>query len=211
MIDVKKFFTALSEGKIDAVKELVQGALAEGASADTILNEGLIKAMEQVGVLFKNGEIYMPEVLVAAHTMHAALGVLRPILAKAAGKKAVKVILGTVKGDLHDIGKNLIGMMLEGGGFDVVDVGVDVSPETFIQAAKDQNAQVIGMSALLTTTMTQMKVTVAAVRAAGLDHVKVIVGGAPVTEAFARQIGADGYAADAGSVVGKVKELLGAA
>jgi len=209
MIDPKDFFKTLSAGKIDEVQELIQKALAEGTSADAILNEGLIKAMGEIGVLFKNGEIFMPEVLVAAHTMHAALGVLKPILAKATGKKAAKVVLGTVKGDLHDIGKNLIGMMLEGGGFEVVDVGVDVPPEKFIQTAKDQNAQLIGMSALLTTTMMQMKTTVAAVRAAGLNNVKVIVGGAPVTEAFARQIGADGYAADAGTVVEKVKELLG--
>lgn len=209
MIDAKEFFAGLSEGKVDVVKELVQRLLAEGNPAEAVLNEGLVKAMEQIGILFKDGEIYMPEVLVAAHAMHAGMGVLKPILAKAAAPKAAKVVLGTVKGDLHDIGKNLIGMMLEGGGFDVVDVGVDVPAEKFIQTAKDQNAQVIGISALLTTTMMQMKATVAAVRAAGLDRVKVIVGGAPVTETFARQIGADGYAADAGTVVGKVKELLG--
>jgi 5-methyltetrahydrofolate--homocysteine methyltransferase len=211
MIDAKEFFQVLSRGRIDEVTALTQRALAGGASAEEVLNAGLIRAMEQIGVLFKNGDIYMPEVLVAAHAMHAALGVLKPILAKAAGKKAAKVVLGTVKGDLHDIGKNLIGMMLEGGGFDVVDVGVDVPPEKFIQTAKDHNAEVIGISALLTTTMMQMKATVEAVRAAGLNDVKVIVGGAPVTAAFARQIGADGYAADAGTVVGKVKELLGVA
>jgi 5-methyltetrahydrofolate--homocysteine methyltransferase len=211
MIDAKEFFQGLSRGRIDEVTALTQRALAGGASAEEVLNAGLIRAMEQIGVLFKDGDIYMPEVLVAAHAMHAALGVLKPLLAKADGKKAAKVVLGTVKGDLHDIGKNLIGMMLEGGGFDVVDVGVDVPPEKFIRTAKDHNAQVIGISALLTTTMMQMKATVEAVRAAGLNDVKVIVGGAPVTAAFARQIGADGYAADAGTVVSKVKELLGAA
>jgi 5-methyltetrahydrofolate--homocysteine methyltransferase len=160
-------------------------------------------------VLFRDGEIYIPEVLVAAHAMHAGLGVLKPILAKAAGRQATTVVLGTVKGDMHDIGKNLVGMMLEGGGFEVIDLGVDVPAEQFVQSAKESGAKLVAMSALLTTTMMQMKVTVEAVRAAGLKDMKVIVGGAPVTADFAGRIGADGYAADAGTVVGKVKELLG--
>jgi len=209
MIDAEVFFKALSEGKIDGVKELTQKALAEGNPPEKVLTEGLIKAMERIGVLFRNGEIYIPEVLVAAHAMHAGLGVLKPSLAKATDRKATIVVLGTVKGDMHDIGKNLVGMMLEGGGFEVIDLGVDVPEAKFVQAAKDSGAKLIAMSALLTTTMMQMKTTIEAIRATGLKNVKVIVGGAPVTAEFAQRIGADGYAVDAGTVVGKVKELLG--
>ncbi len=209
MIDADVFYNALSEGKVDEVKELTQRALADGTPPEKVLNEGLIKAMEQIGVRFRDGEIYIPEVLVAAHAMHAGMGVLKPILAKATDRKATKVVLGTVKGDMHDIGKNLIGMMLEGGGFEVMDLGVDVPEAKFVQAAKESGAKLIAMSALLTTTMMQMKATIEAIKAAGLKDVKVIVGGAPVTAEFAQRIGADGYAADAGTVVGKVKELLG--
>jgi len=209
MIDADVFYNALSEGKVDEVKELTQRALADGIPPETVLNEGLIKAMEQIGIRFRNGEIYIPEVLVAAHAMHAGMGVLKPILAKATDRKAATVVLGTVKGDMHDIGKNLIGMMLEGGGFEVMDLGVDVPEAKFVQAAKESGAKLIAMSALLTTTMMQMKVTIEAIKAAGLKDVKVIVGGAPVTADFARTIGADGYAADAGTVVEKVKDLLG--
>jgi len=209
MIDADVFYNALSEGKVDEVKELTQRALADGIPPDEVLNDGLIKAMEQIGVRFRNGEIYIPEVLVAAHAMHAGMGVLKPILAKTTDRKAATVVLGTVKGDMHDIGKNLIGMMLEGGGFEVLDLGVDVPEAKFVQAAKESGAKLIAMSALLTTTMMQMKVTIEAIKAAGLKDVKVIVGGAPVTADFARTIGADGYAADAGTVVEKVKDLLG--
>jgi 5-methyltetrahydrofolate--homocysteine methyltransferase len=208
MVDAKVFFQVLSEGNIDAVKEVTQRALADGNPAEEVLNAGLIKAMEQIGVRFRNGEIYIPEVLVAAHAMQAGLGVLRPILAKATGRKTTKVVLGTVKGDMHDIGKNLVGMMLEGGGFEVIDLGVDIPEARFIKAAQDSGAKVIAMSALLTTTMMQMKVTIEALKAAGLKDVRVIVGGAPVTAEFAARIGADGYASDAGTVVDKVKALL---
>jgi len=188
---------------------LTQKALEAGDSPDKILKEGLIKAMDRIGVLFKNNEIYIPEVLIAARAMHAGLGVLKPILAKSNTSAAAKIVIGTVKGDLHDIGKNLVGMMLEGAGFEVIDIGIDAPPEKFIQAAKDHKANVIGMSALLTTTMMQMKGTVEALQAAGLKgKVKTLVGGAPVTDEFARQIGADGYAADAASAVNKVKEVL---
>ncbi len=209
MIDADVFYHALSEGKVDAVTELTQRALADGNPPQVVLNEGLIKAMDQIGMRFRNGEIYIPEVLVAAHAMHAGLGVLKPILAKATDRKAATVVLGTVKNDMHNIGKNLVGMMLEGGGFEVLDLGVDVPEAKFVRAAKESGASLIAMSALLTTTMMQMKVTIEAIRAAGLKDVKVIVGGAPVTAEFARGIGADGYAADAGTVVEKVKELLG--
>jgi 5-methyltetrahydrofolate--homocysteine methyltransferase len=204
----EKFYEALSAGKMDEVKNLTQEALNRGEKAEDILSQGLIKAMDQIGVKFKNNEIYIPEVLIAARAMHAGLGVLKPILAKATTSTMAKIVLGTVKGDLHDIGKNLVGMMLEGGGFEVVDIGIDAPPEKFIQAAKEHGAKIIGMSALLTTTMMQMKATIEMVKSSGMG-VKMIVGGAPLTAEFARQIGADGYAADAASAVGKVKELLG--
>jgi len=210
MVDQEKFYQALSAGKMDEVKALTQKALNAGEAADKVLKEGLIKAMDRIGVQFKNNEIYIPEVLIAARAMHAGLGVLKPVLAKSTSSAATKVVLGTVKGDLHDIGKNLVGMMLEGGGFEVVDIGIDAPSEKFIQAAREHGAKIIGMSALLTTTMMQMKATIVMIKAAGLgDGVKTVVGGAPVTAEFARQIGADGYAADAASAVGKVKELLG--
>jgi len=209
MVDQEKYYQALSAGKMDEVKSLTQKALDAGDPPDKILKEGLIKAMDRIGVLFKNNEIYIPEVLIAARAMHAGLGVLKPILAKSNTSAAAKIVIGTVKGDLHDIGKNLVGMMLEGAGFEVIDIGIDAPPEKFIQAAKDHKANVIGMSALLTTTMMQMKGTVEALQAAGLKgKVKTMVGGAPVTDEFARQIGADGYAADAASAVNKLKELL---
>lgn len=212
MIDQEKFYKALSEGSMEEVKKLARDALDRGESAENILSQGLIKAMDQIGVKFKNCEIYIPEVLIAARAMHAGLGVLKPILAKSPASTAAKIVLGTVKGDLHDIGKNLVGIMLEGGGFEVVDIGIDAPPEKFIEAAKEHGARVIGMSALLTTTMMQMKATIEKAKAAGLSNrVKIMVGGAPVTAEFAKQIGADGYAPDAASAVGKVKELLGVA
>jgi 5-methyltetrahydrofolate--homocysteine methyltransferase len=209
MVDQEKYFQALSKGSMDEVKDLTQKALKAGDSADKILKEGLIKAMDRIGVLFKNNEIYIPEVLIAARAMHAGLAVLKPILAKSNAPAAAKIVIGTVKGDLHDIGKNLVGMMLEGAGFEVVDMGIDVPAEKFVQAAKEHKANAIGMSALLTTTMLQMKSTMEALQAAGLKgKVKAMVGGAPLTDEFAKQIGADGYAPDAASAVNKLKELL---
>jgi len=207
MIEKEKFYDALSEGSMDKVKELTQKALGAGNSAEKVLKEGLIPAMDQIGVRFRNNEIFIPEVLIAARAMHAGLGVLKPILAKSTTSVTTKVVLGTVKGDLHDIGKNLVGMMLEGAGFEVVDLGIDVPPEKFIQSAKENGAQVIGMSALLTTTMMQMKSTVEKIKAEGLK-VKTVIGGAPVTAEFAKQIGADGYAPDAASAVSSIKEVL---
>ncbi len=208
MIDSEKFYVALSEGKVEVVRELTQGALSSGESAEKILKEGLIQGMERIGVRFKNCEIYIPEVLIAARAMHAGLAVLKPILAKSSGAMTGKVTIGTVKGDLHDIGKNLVAMMLEGGGFEVTDLGIDVSPEKFVASLEASQAQVIGMSALLTTTMGQMKTTLQALETAGLrSKVKVIVGGAPVTERFAREIGADGYAPDAASAVDLAKSF----
>ncbi len=209
MADAEKFAQALFKGSVEEVKKLAQDALDRGEKPEAVLNEGLIKAMDQVGVKFKNCEIYIPEVLIAARAMHAGLAVLKPLLAKSSAAAAAKVVIGTVKGDLHDIGKNLVGMMLEGAGFEVIDAGIDVPPEKFIQAVKEQGAKVIGMSALLTTTMMQMKSTIEMVKSAGLTgKVKTMVGGAPVTAEFAKQIGADGYAPDAASAVEKIKELL---
>jgi 5-methyltetrahydrofolate--homocysteine methyltransferase len=207
MIDQEKFYEALCEGSMDKVKELTRKALNEGEAPEKVLKGGLIPAMDRIGVRFRNNEIFIPEVLIAARAMHAGLGVLKPILAKSTTSTTTKVVIGTVKGDLHDIGKNLVGMMLEGAGFEVVDVGIDVPPEKFIQSAKENGAQIIGMSALLTTTMMQMQTTVQKIKAEGLK-VKTVIGGAPVTAEFAKQIGADGYAPDAASAVSTIKEVL---
>jgi 5-methyltetrahydrofolate--homocysteine methyltransferase len=207
MIDQEKFYEALCEGSMDKVKELTQKALNEGEAAEKVLKGGLIPAMDRIGVRFRNNEIFIPEVLIAARAMHAGMGVLKPILAKSTTSTMTKVIIGTVKGDLHDIGKNLVGMMLEGAGFEVVDLGIDVPPEKFIQSAKESGAQIIGMSALLTTTMMQMQTTIQKIKAEGLK-VKTVIGGAPLTAEFAKQIGADGYAPDAASAVSMIKEVL---
>jgi len=207
VIGKEKFYNALAEGSMDKMKELTQNALNAGEAAENILKDGLIPAMDQIGVRFRNNEIFIPEVLIAARAMHAGLGVLKPILAKSGTSTTTKIVLGTVKGDLHDIGKNLVGMMLEGAGFEVVDLGIDVPPEKFIQSVKESGAEVIGMSALLTTTMMQMKSTVEKIKAEGIK-VKTVIGGAPVTAEFAQQIGADGYALDAASAVSTIKEVL---
>jgi 5-methyltetrahydrofolate--homocysteine methyltransferase len=209
MIDKENFYAVLSKGNMEAMKKLTREALDAGESPEAILKEGLIPGMDRVGVKFKNCEIFIPEVLIAARAMHAAMAILKPILSKSTSTLAAKIIIGTVKGDLHDIGKNLVIMMLEGGGFEVVDLGVDVPVNKFIEAVKQHQPQVVGMSALLTTTMREMKNTIQAVEWAGLkEQVKTIIGGAPVTERFAREIGADGYAADAASAVDLVKSLL---
>ena len=209
MVDKEKFHEALSQGKMEEVKKLTQEALDAGESAESILKDGLIQAMDRIGVRFKNCEIYIPEVLIAARAMHAGMAILKPILTKSAATRATRVAVGTVKGDLHDIGKNLVVMMLEGGGFEVTDLGIDVPREKFIEAIKNDQAQVIGMSALLTTTMREMKNTIQAIEQAGLrNKVKVVIGGAPVTERFAKEVGADGYAPDAASAVDTVKSLF---
>jgi 5-methyltetrahydrofolate--homocysteine methyltransferase len=208
MVNAEKFFTAISSGKMDEVKKLTQEALAAGEKADSILKEGLLPAMEQVGAKFKSNEIYIPEVLIAARAMHAGMGILNPILSKSSTSRSIKVIIGTVKGDLHDIGKNLVAMLLEGGGFDVIDLGIDVPPDKFVEAIKKHRPQVVGLSALLTTTMREMKNTIEAIQEAGLrTQVKTIIGGAPVTERFTKEIGADGYAPDAASAVDVVRSL----
>ena len=209
MIDQEKFHTLISQGKTEEVKRLTEETLERGEPVENILKDGLIQAMARIGGKFKNGEIYIPEVLIAARAMHAGLAVLKPILSKSSGSMTGKVIVGTVKGDLHDIGKNLVIMMLEGGGFEVIDLGIDVSADKFIEAIRQHQPQAVGMSALLTTTIKEMKSTIQEIEKAGLrKKVKILVGGAPVTERFAKDIGADGYARDAASAVDLVKSLV---
>jgi len=209
MVNAENFYGAVSQGKMDEVKKLTQEALDAGEKAESILKDGLLPAMEQIGVKFKNNEIYIPEVLIAARAMHAGMAILKPILSKSTATQAVKVIVGTVKGDLHDIGKNLVVMMLEGGGFEAIDIGTDVPPDKFVEAIKKHQPRVVGMSALLTTTMREMKNTLEAIQEAGLrKQVKAIIGGAPVTDRYAKEIGADGYAPDAATAVDLVKSLI---
>lgn len=199
-MDLHEISVQLQAGKAKMVKTLVQQALDEGIPAQTILEEGLIDGMNVIGEKFKNNEVFVPEVLVAARAMNQGAALLKPHLAEAGVKAAGKVCIGTVQGDLHDIGKNLVKMMMEGKGLEVIDLGTDVSPETFVNTAKEQNCQIICCSALLTTTMGVMGDVVKAAEAAGIrDQVKIMVGGAPVNEAFAKQIGADAYTSDAAS------------
>jgi len=200
---------AVIEGQIKVAPVKVKQGLDEGLQPDVILNEGLISAMKEVGELFEKGEYFVPEMLVSARAMSAALTILKPYLIKQGIKPIGKVAIGTVKGDMHDIGKNLVAMMLEGSGFEIVDLGCDVSPDKFVDAVRN-GARVVAMSALLTTTMTNMKVTIDAIKNGGLrNQVKIIVGGAPLTEAYAHEIGADAYSTDASSAVRKVHELVG--
>jgi 5-methyltetrahydrofolate--homocysteine methyltransferase len=209
MIEKEKFHTLLTQGKMEEIKKLTEKALKNGESPEAILKDGFIQAMDRIGVRFKSGEIYIPEVLIAARAMHAGMEVLKPILSKSTTRLSKKVAIGTVKGDLHDIGKNLVAMMLEGGGFEVIDLGVDVSAQKFVEAIRTHQPQVIGMSALLTTTIGEMKMTLEAIEKAGLrKEIKTIIGGAPLTAKFAREIGADGYAPDAASAVDVVTSLL---
>jgi len=208
MVDLTKLRDSLIYGKADEVRDMVKKALDEGQEVEKILNEGLIAGMNIVGEKFKRNEFYVPEMLIAARAMKAGMGILRPILIERDIKSSGTVILGTVRGDLHDIGKNLVGMMFEGGGFEVIDLGVDISPEKFVEAAKEKKAQLIGLSALLTTTMVSMKEVIEAVRKSDLKDVKIMIGGAPVTQSYADEIGADGYAPDAASAVDKAKELI---
>src|SRR3989339_1784056 len=198
---------ALMKGKANDVAALVTKAISEKISAEDILNKGLLAGMSVIGERFKKNEVYVPEVLIAARAMKAGMQILQPKLTSAGVKPIGIAVIGTVKGDLHDIGKNLVGMMLEGGGFKVIDIGIDASPEKFINATKESKASVIAMSALLTTTMVAMKSDIEELKKAG-DNAKVMIGGAPVTQAYADEIGASGYAPDAASAVDKAKELL---
>jgi len=202
MIDYELLNQLLYDGKADEVRALVQRALSEGRPADEVLAKGLIDGMRVVGEDFKHNRIFVPQVLVAARAMKAGMTVLKPLLTETTVAKPVAtVVMGTVKGDLHDIGKNLVCMMCEGAGFRVIDLGVDQGAGQFLAAARQHHADVVGMSALLTTTMPYMKVVIDAFREEGLDHVKLCVGGAPLNEGFAHEIGAHGYAADASSAV----------
>jgi 5-methyltetrahydrofolate--homocysteine methyltransferase len=206
---VKSVFDGVIEGNAPLVQEKVKEALGQGVAPGEILNQGMIAAMAEVGKRFEDGDFFVPEMLIAARAMQSGMALLKPHLLEGDVKTAGKVAIGTVKGDLHDIGKNLVAMMLEGAGFEIIDLGTDVPPEKFVEAVKNQSADVIAMSALLTTTMPNMKNTVEALKTAGLrDQVKVLIGGAPVTANYAQQIGADGYAPDASRAVALAKSLF---
>lgn len=202
---------AVIKGEIEEIERLTHEALNAGNTAQEILNEALIPAMDYVGDQMQKGLVFIPEVLLSARTMQTALNILKPHLSEGEVKMRGRVVLGTVKGDLHDIGKNLVGIMLQGAGFEVYDLGKDVPPEAFVKAVREKKPDIIGMSALLTTTMQMMKSTIDTLREAGVrEQVKVMVGGAPVTEEFAKEIGADGYAPDAALAVELAKKLLAA-
>ena len=200
---------ALQKGKAKIVKELVDKAIADGVPAPQVLNEGLLAGMDVIGEQFKNNEVYVPEVLIAARAMNAGMEILKPLLAEAGTKAIGKVAIGTVKGDLHDIGKNLVRMMIEGKGIDVVDLGVDVSAEKFFEAYKNEGVQIVCCSALLTTTMGEMKNVVDLFEREGLrDKVTIMIGGAPITDAYCKSIGADYYTPDAASAADVAKKVL---
>ncbi len=209
---IEQMLKDLYEGNAEAVKAGVEKALAEGTSAQDILDQGLLAGMDVVGRDFKSGDLYIPEVLLCARAMHAGLDVLKPLLAESRGGagRAVlgKLVIGTVQGDMHDIGKNLVSMMLEGAGFEVTDLGIDTAPEKFVEAVRTLQPKIVGMAAMLTTTMPVMRAVIEALAEAGLrDKVQVLVGGAPVTSAFARQIGADAFAPDAATAVDVARGL----
>ena len=197
---LSKLSTAIIEGDFNDAFEITEEALEEGLGADVILNNGLMPGMDHVGVEFKAGNMFVPEVLRSARAMQSAMDLVRPLLVETGAELAGKIIIGTVKGDLHDIGKNLVGMMCEGAGFEIIDLGKDVEPDAFVEAVKEHSPRILGMSALLTTTMRAMEQTIKALEEAGIrDSVKIMIGGAPVTQSFSDQIGADGYAANAAS------------
>lgn len=207
MADLKTLSEAVIKGDQKTAVDITRQALSEGMPPASILNEGLIAGMNVIGVRFKANQVYIPEVLISARAMKMAMEVLEPKLVEAGVKPLGKALVGTVQGDLHDIGKNLVAMMLKGAGFEVIDLGVDSSPEKFVAKAKESNPQIIGLSALLTTTMPAMEKTIRAIKDAGLSA-KTMIGGAPVTQAYADKIGADGYAPDAASAVDLAKSLL---
>jgi len=209
---LKKLAEDLYNGDAESVAALTQKALDDGLTPAEVLENGLIAGMNAVGKDFRDGILFVPEVLIAARAMHAGMSVLKPLLAESEIPATGRLVIGTVKGDLHDIGKNLVAMMMEGAGFEVHDLGVDVPAKEFVAAVKTKQPDVVGLSALLTTTMVEMKGVIEALRQAGLrNQIKVIVGGAPVTQKYAAEIGADGYAANASTAVEKAKDLLGIA
>ena len=207
MADLKALSEAIIKGDQNTAVEITKAALDEGTAAESVLNDGLVAGMDVVGARFKKSEIYIPEVLIAARAMKSAMEILEPELVKAGVEPVAKFVVGTTQGDLHDIGKNLVAMMLKGAGFKVIDLGVDVSAEKFVEQAKAAGVQLIGISALLTTTMPGMEKTIQALKEAGVSA-KVMIGGAPVTQDYADKIGADGYAADAASAVDLAKSLV---
>ena len=210
MMNWNNIHDAILIGDIASTPKLVEAAISEGASAEDVLEKGLIAGMADVGAKFKANDIFVPEVLIAARAMHAAMDVLEPLLVASGVKPKATVAVGTVKGDLHDIGKNLVVMMLKGAGFNVVDLGIDIAPDAFVTRAEEANASLIAMSSLLTTSMPSIKSTIEILKQRSLSSkIKTVIGGAPITQEYADSIGADGYAQDASSAVDKVKELLG--
>jgi len=208
MADLAKLYDSVVEGNAKAAKIITQEALAEGADPELLVNEYMIKAMDEVGRRFEENEYFVPELLIAARAMKGCLELIKPLLAAKGTEPIGRVLIGTVKGDLHDIGKNLVSAMLEGGGFEVTDLGVDVSPEKFIQAIKEKNINIVALSALLTTTMPAMKTTIDAFKASGdRAKVKIMIGGAPVTQQYSDEIGADGYSDNASSAVSLARKL----
>jgi 5-methyltetrahydrofolate--homocysteine methyltransferase len=207
MADLKALADAIIKGDQNASVEITKAALEEGTAAESVLNDGLIAGMDVIGARFKKNEVYIPEVLIAARAMKMAMEILEPELAKAGVKPRGKFLIGTVQGDLHDIGKNLVAMMLKGAGFEVIDIGVDAGSEKFVEQAKATDAELIGMSALLTTTMPSIEKTLKALKDAGVSA-KILIGGAPVTQGYAEKIGADGYSPDAASAVDLAKSLV---
>lgn len=209
MVNLNNISEALQRGDAEKVEELVKKSLEENLAPKKILEDGLIKGMGIIGAKFKKNEVYVPEVLIAARAMHAGMNILKPKLIETGVKNIGVVAIGTVKGDLHDIGKNLVKMMLEGAGFEVIDLGIDVSVDKFVEAVKEHKPNIIAMSALLTTTMVNMPEVIKALEAAGLrEKVKIMIGGAPITQNYADQIGADGYSPDAASAVDKAKTFI---
>jgi corrinoid protein of di/trimethylamine methyltransferase len=210
MEDLKKLYDAIVDGDAKTSKAVTQAAVAANVDPQTLLDEYMIPAMNEVGRRFETNEYFVPELLIAARAMKQALEIIRPLLVAKGAKPVGKVAIGTVKGDLHDIGKNLVAAMLEGGGFEIIDLGVDVSPEKFIGAVKEKGANIIALSALLTTTMPSMKATIEQLQEAGIrENVKVMIGGAPVTQKYADEIGADGYSDNASGAVTLARKLVG--
>jgi corrinoid protein of di/trimethylamine methyltransferase len=210
MQDLKPLHDAILNGDAKAAKAVTEAALAAGVAPLTLVQEYMMPAMSEVGRRFECNEYFVPELLLAARAMKAALELIRPLLVASGAQPVARVALGTVKGDLHDIGKNLVAAMLEGGGYEVIDLGVNVTPEQFIAAVKEKGANIIAMSALLTTTMPSMKTTVDALKQAGVrDQVKVLIGGAPITQKYADEIGADGFSESAAGAVAAAKKVLG--
>ena len=210
MKELQDLAQSVEQGQVQKVSGLTQQLVDSGVSPKIILNDGLIAGMTVVGEKMRSGEMYLPEVLQSASAMHGSLKILKPHLVREGTQSRGKIMVGTVKGDMHDIGKNLVSIMLQGAGFDIVDLGLNVSPQKFVEAITAHQPAILGLSAMLTTTMLNMKTTIEAINAAGLrSNVKVIIGGAPVSQKFADEIGADGYARDAVLAVDKVKQLLG--